>query len=54
MELGRASAKSMARLLHEEEVSADEDEVEVLEDVEQGRREADEAALRKEMAEILG
>jgi hypothetical protein len=54
MDLGRASAESMARLLHTEEVSADEDEVEVLEDVEQGRREVEEAALRKEMAEILG
>ena len=54
MELGRSSADAMARLLHTEEVSADEDEVEALEDVEQGRREAEEAALRKEMAAILG
>ena len=54
LELGRAASEAMARLLHMEEVSADEDEVEVHEDVEQGRREAEEAALRKEMAEILG
>lgn len=54
MELGRSGADAMARLLHTEEVSADEDEVEALEDVEQGRREAEEAALRKEMAELLG
>ncbi len=54
MELGRSTADAMARLLHTEEVSADEDEVEALEDVEQGRREAEEAALRKEMAELLG
>lgn len=54
MELGRACADAMARLLHAEEVSADEDEVEALEDVEQGRREAEEAALRKEIAAILG
>ena len=54
MELGRASADAMARLLHTEEVSADEDEVEEHEDAEQGRREAEEAALRKEMAAILG
>ena len=54
MELGRASADAMARLLHTEEVSADEDEVEEHEDAERGRREAEEAALRKEMAAILG
>ena len=54
LELGRATAQDMARLLHEEEVSAEEDEVAAAEDLEQGRREAEEAALRKEMAEILG
>jgi len=54
MELGRSTADAMARLLHAEEVSADEDEVEEHDDAEQGRREAEEAALRKEMAEILG
>ena len=54
LELGRATAESMARLLHMEEVSADDDEIAEIEDTEQGRREAEEAALRKEMAEILG
>ena len=54
LELGRATAESMARLLHMEEVSAEEAEIAEIEDAEQGRREADEAALRKEMAEILG
>ena len=54
LELGRATAEPMARLLHMEEVSAEEDEVASAEDLEQGRREAEEAALRKEMAEILG
>ena len=54
LELGRATAQSMARLLHEEEVGAEEDEIAALADAEQGRREAEEAALRKEMAEILG
>jgi len=54
MELGRATAQSMARLLHEEEVGAEEDEIAQIADAEQGRRELEEAALRKEMAEILG
>ena len=54
MELGRASAESMARLLHTEEVSAEESEVAELEELEQGRREMEEAALRKEMEAILG
>jgi hypothetical protein len=54
LELGRATAESMARLLHMEEVSAEEAEIAEIEDAEQGRREAEEAALRKEMAEILG
>lgn len=54
MELGRATAQSMARLLHEEEVGAEEDEIAALADAEQGRRELEEAALRKEMAAILG
>ena len=54
LELGCASAEAMARLLHTEEVSAEEDEVAAAEDAEQGRREMEEAALRKEMAEILG
>ena len=54
IELGRATAESMARLLHMEEVSAEDDEIAEIEDTEQGRREAEEAALRKEMAEILG
>ena len=54
LELGRATAESMARLLHMEEVSAEEAEIAEIEDAEQGRREAEEAALRKEMAAILG
>ena len=54
MELGRATAQSMARLLHEEEVGAEEDEIAQIADAEQGRRELEEAALRKEMAAILG
>ena len=54
LELGRAAAESMARLLHEEEVSADEVYLAQNEADEQGRREMEEAALRKEMAEILG
>lgn len=54
MELGRATAETMSQLLHAEEVSADEDAVAELHEIEQGRREAEEAALRKEMAEILG
>ena len=54
MELGRATAESMARLLHMEEVGAEEDEIAQIADAEQGRRELEEAALRKEMAEILG
>ncbi len=54
MELGRSTADAMARLLHTEEVSADEGEIEEHEDAEQSRREAEEAALRKKMAELLG
>ena len=54
LELGRATAQSMARLLHAEEVGAEEDEIAQIADAEQGRRELEEAALRKEMAEILG
>lgn len=54
LELGCAAAKPMARLLHTEEVGAEEDEVAAAEDAELGRREAEEAALRKEMAAILG
>lgn len=54
MELGRATAQSMARLLHEEEIGAEEDEAAAAEDLEQGRREIEEAARRKEMVEILG
>ena len=54
IELGRAASESMSRLLHMEEVAFPDAEVEMLEDAEQGRRELEEAALRKEMAEILG
>lgn len=57
LELGCASAEAMARLLHAEEVGAEVEEdgtIARIEDAEQGRREMEEAALRKEMAEILG
>ena len=54
VELGRSCSEALARLLHMEEVCREEEEVAELEDLEQGRRELEEAALRKEMAEILG
>ena len=50
MELGRATADAMSQLLHLEEVSAEEED----EEAEQGRRAAEEAALRRELAEMLG
>ena len=54
VELGRSCSEALARLLHMEEVSAEESEVAEIEELEQGRRELEEAALRKEMAAILG
>ena len=54
VELGRSCSEALARLLHMEEVSAEESEVAQIEELEQGRRELEEAALRKEMAELLG
>ena len=54
VELGRSCSEALARLLHMEECIREEDEVAELEELEQGRREPEEAALRKEMAELLG
>ena len=54
IELGMKAAGPLAAVLHAEENAAEEALVAAEEDVEQGRREAEEAALRKEMEEILG